>query len=198
MGLNFQYISGQTPVDEDEALGLLIPSITWRSELDEFEQQNIEEAMLWIASKKMNAGTVFSDSFIKLLHQKMFGYVWKWAGEFRKSNKNIGVDKWQIPVAMKTLCDDALYWNEHSIYSPDEFAIRFKHRIVSIHCFVNGNGRYSRLLADIIIEKLFNLLVFTWGAGDLIHSGDIRTKYLRALNLADAGDFSALIEFARS
>ncbi len=197
MGLNIEYLDGQTPLEEDEKEGLLIPEIATRGELDEFEQQNIEEAIEWTLRRSFKLEDVFTESFIKFLHIKMYGDVWKWAGEFRKSNKNIGVDKFEITIELKKLLDDVIYWIENKIYEPDEIAIRFKHRLVSIHCFPNGNGRHSRLIADIIIEKIFKLKVFTWGADDLVHVGDARKKYIRALRAADKGNYKLLIEFAR-
>jgi Fic-DOC domain mobile mystery protein B len=155
MGLNLEYINGQTPIDEDEKEGLRIETITTKGELDEFEQQNIEEAMQWMFGRKFKAKDVFTEKFICNLHKRMYSNVWVWAGEFRKTDKNIGIDKYYIPVELKVLCDDALYWVEHDTYSHEEIAVRFKHRLVSIHCFPNGNGRHSRLMGDIIIEKLF-------------------------------------------
>jgi len=198
MGLDLEYINGQTPLDEDEKNDLLIPTIATRGELDEFEQQNIEEAIQWVLSKSFNAKTILSEQFIKNLHKRMYGNVWAWAGNFRKTNKNIGVDKWIIPTALKTLLDDALYWIENDTFLPDEIAVRFKHRLVSIHCFPNGNGRHSRLMADIIIDKIFNLPVFTWGSEDLVQQSDTRTKYLEAIRAADKDQFESLITFARS
>lgn len=198
MGLDLEYINGQTPLDEDEKEGLLIPTIATREELDEFEQQNIEEALQWVFSKTFKAERVFTEKFICNLHKRMYGSVWSWAGQFRKTNKNLGIDKWQIPVALKTLCDDTLFWVNHETYSQEEIAIRFKHRIVSIHCFPNGNGRHSRLMADIIINKVFSLPMFSWGTRDLVHKGDARSAYLKAVKTADNGNFQPLIEFARS
>lgn len=198
MGLDLEYINGQTPLDEDEKEGLLIPTIATREELDEFEQQNIEEALQWVFSKTFKAERVFTEKFICNLHKRMYGSVWSWAGQFRKTNKNLGIDKWQIPVALKTLCDDTLFWVNHETYSQEEIAIRFKHRIVSIHCFPNGNGRHSRLMADIIINKVFSLPMFSWGTRDLVHKGDARSTYLKAVKTADNGNFQPLIEFARS
>ena len=128
----------------------------------------------------------------------MFKNVWAWAGEFRKTNKNIGVDYWQIPVELRSLLEDVKYWYEHHTFSPDEIAIRFKHRIVCIHCFANGNGRHSRLIADIIVEKIYNEPVFTWGSAKLLKKGEARLLYLQALKEADKGDYSLLLAFARS
>lgn len=198
MGLDIDYIEGQTPLDEDEKDGLLIPTIGTRGELDEFEQQNIEHAIQWAMGRMFKPELIFTEEFILLVHKKMFAEVWKWAGEFRKTNKNIGVDKWQIPVELKYLHDDALYWHKNNIYTPDELAIRFKHRMVSIHCFANGNGRHSRLIADIIIEKIYKLPVFTWGAANLNKIGNNRTTYIKAIKDADKGDITNLLVFARS
>lgn len=108
------------------------------------------------------------------------------------------MDKWRIPTELKYLLDDVKFWYANNIYNPDELAIRFKHRLVSIHCFANGNGRHSRLMADIIIEKIFKQPVFTWGAANLIKQGDSRTAYLNAIRVADKGDFKQLMEFARA
>lgn len=199
MGLNIEYIEGQTPIDEDEKIDLKISGIVTKAELDEWEQLNIEEAIKWSLNLKAPWDEIIREKFIRQLHQKMFGKVWKWAGEFRKTNKNIGVDKFQIGLELRQLCDDFKYWHLNDIYTPDERAIRFKHRIVQIHCFPNGNGRHSRLIADIIISKIYGESVFSWGNSfDLTHASDIRHTYLLSLRNADQGDFNSLISFARS
>src|ERR1043165_6912386 len=155
MGLELEYDAGQTPLDEDEKEGLLIDIIATRGELDEFEQQNIEQAIQWTMARSFTAQTIFTETFICNLHRRMYGDVWKWAGTFRRTNKNIGVDKWQIPTELRSLLDDARFWYDNNTYPPDEMALRFKHRLVSIHCFPNGNGRHSRLMADLIVEKIY-------------------------------------------
>jgi Fic-DOC domain mobile mystery protein B len=198
MGLDIDYIDGQTPLDEDEMEGLLIPSIATRAELDEFEQQNIEQAMQWTLGRSLKPGVIFTEDFIRTVHKRMYGDVWAWAGSFRKTNKNIGVDKWQIPIELKTLSDDAKYWYENNTFPPDEMALRFKHRLVSIHCFPNGNGRHSRLMADIIIDKIYRQPLFSWGTLKDTNEGDARKSYLKAVKTADQGDYSLLLAFARS
>ncbi|SEL31575.1 mobile mystery protein B [Chitinophaga rupis] len=200
MGLELQYQEGQTPLDEDEKEDLLIPSITTRGELDEVEQRNIEEAILWTIRRrrKFTPEEILSVAFIKEVHVKMLGGVWAWAGSFRKTNKNIGVDKHLISTDLKMLLDDCKFWIENKTFSEDEIALRFKHRIVSIHCFSNGNGRHSRLMADIIIEKIFGRPVFTWGEKDLVQHSEVRTLYLKALRAADKSNYDLLIQFARS
>lgn len=197
MGLNIANTDGQTPLDEEEKEGLLINSISTRAELDEFEQKNIEDVIQWSLTRKFKAAQILSESFIKDLHKRMYGSVWKWAGQYRKTNKNIGVDKLEISTTLRSLIDNAKYWLENSVYEPDEFAIRFKHRLVSIHCFPNGNGRHSRMIADIIIEKIYKQPVFSWGESCFSEETDIRDKYLKALRKADKGNFDLLLKFAR-
>lgn len=198
MGLNLTYNDGQTPLDEDEKEGLLIKSIATRGELDEFEQQNIEDAIQWSLTRKFKTDQILNEPFILALHKRMYGRVWSWSGEYRKTNKNIGVDKLEIPMALRSLIDDAAYWLEHNVYEPDEFAIRFKHRLVSIHCFPNGNGRHSRMIADIIIEKIYQLPSFSWGGASVSEEMNIRAQYLKAIRKADKGEFDLLLKFARS
>ena len=198
MGLDLIYNDGQTPLDEDEKEGLLIKSIATRGELDEFEQQNIEDAIQWSLTRKFKSEQILSETFILALHKRMYKNVWRWAGEYRKTNKNIGVDKLEIPVALRSLIDDASYWLENNVYEPDEFALRFKHRLVSIHCFPNGNGRHSRIIADIIIEKIYQLPVFSWGSKSLADENDSRKNYLIAIRKADKGDLELLLKFARA
>lgn len=193
-----EYIQGQTPLDETELEGLLIPTIATRGELDEFEQQNIEQAIQWLIGRRLTAEKILTEQFVMSLHKRMYGEVWAWAGNFRQTDKNLGIDKWQIPSALKALLDDTLYWINNKTMTPDEIAIRFKHRVVSIHCFSNGNGRHSRLMADIIIEKVFGKKVYTWGAGNLVYQSELRTEYLRAVRAADKGNIEPLITFAKS
>ena len=147
---------------------------------------------------KLDVNRIISEEFIKELHSKMFSTVWSWAGSYRNSNKNIGVDKFEIPTQLRLLLDNTKYWIEHKTFSEDEIAIRFSHRIVQIHLFPNGNGRHSRLIADVLINKGFGKDEFTWGSTNLTAAGTVRTNYLNALKNADEGSFSDLITFARS
>lgn len=193
-----EYGEGQTSLSEEEKEGLLIPSITTHGELNEFEQLNIEKAISWSMGKKFNQHRVLSEDFIQTLHQKMYGQVWGWAGIFRKSEKNIGVNWTNIHIELKYLLDDAHYWIDHHNFDPEEIAIRFKHRLVSIHCFPNGNGRHSRFMADIIMESIFKKQPFSWRYSNIIEPNEIRKKYIQALKKADHGDILPLISFATS
>lgn len=197
MGLELEYFGGQTPLDEDEKDGLLIPTVMTKGELDEFEQQNIENAIQWTLSRSFRAEEILTEDFVRLLHWRMFGDVWEWAGEFRRTNKNIGVDKFQIGIELRNLLDDSRFWIERTTYPEEEIAVRFSHRIVAIHCFPNGNGRHSRMIADVLVQKAFGLPVFTWGGVSLFQPGEARTAYLSALRKADEGDITSLVDFAR-
>lgn len=198
MGLELKYEEGQTPLDEDEKEGLKINSITTQGELDEFEQLNIEKAVEWTISIKLKPEKILTEKFVKDLHKKMYADVWKWAGEFRRSEKNIGITWTQIGIELKNLIDDTKYWIENKTYSPEEIAIRFKHRIVSIHCFPNGNGRHSRMMADIIIDSLSTDEMFTWHQSNMVKADETRKTYIQALREADNGNIEPLIKFAKN
>jgi len=198
MGLTLDFDSGQTPLDPQEIEGLRLPFITTQGELNELEQLNIEEAIRWTIHRNMKPDVLFSEKFVKALHTRMYGDVWKWAGDFRRTNRNIGVRHHEVPVQLRSLLDDAMYWYQNQIFPPDELAIRFKHRLVSIHCFANGNGRHSRLVADLIVEKLYKTTPFTWGATSQQKSNDARAMYIAALKAADVGAYEQLVAFARS
>jgi len=198
MGLELQYIDGQTPLDEDEKEGLKIKSITTQGELDEFEQLNIEKAVEWTIHTNLKPERILTEKFIKDLHKKMYGDVWKWAGEFRKSDKNIGIKWTQIGIELKNLLDDTKYWIDNNTYSSEEIAIRFKHRIVAIHCFPNGNGRHSRMMADSIMESIFGKEIFSWHKSNMVKADETRKEYIAALKKADNGNINPLIEFAEN
>ncbi|MDE3743331.1 mobile mystery protein B [Maribacter polysaccharolyticus] len=198
MGLELDYKDGQTPLEEEEKDGLKIKSITTQGELDEFEQLNIEKAVEWTIHTKLKAENILTEKFIKDLHKKMYSDVWKWVGEFRRTEKNIGIPWTKIKLELKNLLDDTKYWIENKTYSPEEIAIRFKHRIVSIHCFPNGNGRHSRMMADIIMESIFGNEIFSWHQSNMVKANEIRKEYINALKEADNGNVRPLIDFAKN
>lgn len=192
----FEYPEGATPIDPDEAQGLRLTHITTRGELDRWEQENIIQALAWLERSKPT--DILNESFIKNLHRRMFGDVWKWAGQFRHSDKNIGGPWHQVPMSVRNLCDDAHLWLELRDESPDQIAVRFHHRLVSIHPFANGNGRHARLMTDALLEFVLNRSRFTWGTADLSKPGDARHEYIAALHAADQQDYGALLAFARA
>ena len=194
--MEFNYPEGATPLDPNEIAGLLLTHITTRSELDRWEQDNINEALAWLEQRKPK--DILNESFMKQLHKRMFGNVWKWAGDLRRTEKNLGVPFYQISIELKKLCDDVEYWIENKTFSEDEIAARFHHRLVSIHLFPNGNGRHARLIADVLLENVLNTPPVTWGSKNLVTAGLDRTKYMESLIAADRGDYGLLMDFVRS
>ena len=181
---------GATPVDEDEAADLIPKHIRTRSELNAWEQANIIEAVRWSEQTRLDA---LDESFARELHRRMFESTWKWAGQYRTSNKNIGVDWTQIPADVKSLVDDGIYWIEHGTFSIDEASLRLHHRMVAIHPFPNGNGRHGRLWCDIVLQQ-HGRPPFVWKNEDLDNPGTARTRYIEALRAADGNDYGPLIE----
>ncbi len=194
MTVDLVYPPGATPLDPDERAGLIPGHITTQSELNEWEQLNIVQGENWARKQRKE---ILNEGFLRQLHQQLFGETWKWAGELRKSDKNIGVDWLKIGVELKKLLDDTRYQIEHASYPPDEIAVRFHHRLVAIHPFPNGNGRHARLMADLLVERLGHPR-FTWGRQSLVDAGDTRKRYIAALQAADARDMTPLQAFARS
>jgi Fic-DOC domain mobile mystery protein B len=190
--------AGQTPLDPDEAAGLIPSWVSTRGDLDRAEQENILRAETWTRGRKLRPPALLAESFIRQLHRRMFGEVWQWAGTYRASNKNIGVDYWQIVEELGQLLGDAIFWVENEVYERDELAVRFHHRLVAIHPFPNGNGRLSRTASDLLVEALGGER-FIWGAAlDVTDAATVRQVYIEALQAADGGDIAPLLAFARS
>ena len=192
--MTFGEPEGATPLDPDERQGLKFGHVTTRGELDELEQANIEQGLAWVSRRR--GGSIFDDAFIRSLHRKLFGDVWTWAGQYRLTEKNIGVDPLQVPVQLRVLLDDARYQAEHSVFPPLEAAARFHHRMVQIHPFPNGNGRHARVAADILLEEIYDHPPIEWASGfDLQADNERRNAYIAALRAADRGDSGLLLAF---
>jgi Fic-DOC domain mobile mystery protein B len=187
---------GNTPLSPEE-LADLIPNLATKEELNEWERENILLAREWATSDRTAPLQMVSDQYIRKLHERMFDQTWKWAGLYRLTEKNIGVPVHEIRERLMALLGDVRYWIENKTYSPDEIAVRFHHRLVSIHAFPNGNGRHARLIADVLVMKLGNPAL-TWGSANLFEDGASRTRYLEAIRTADDGEIQPLLQFARS
>src|SRR5580700_6928695 len=183
-----------TPLTPAEREDLIPTHITLRSELNELEQQNIATGDRWAFGRRH---VVTRESFHKSLHRRMFERVWRWAGKYRTTERNLGVTPHLIEVSLRQVLDDARYWVEHETYPPDELCVRFHHRLVSVHPFPNGNGRWSRFAADLLIVRQGGSR-FTWGRANLQAASDVRRAYIDALKAADDHDPSSLLGFARS
>ena len=184
-----------TPLSLEEKGDLIPAHIAYRSELNAAEQENIVRAQDW--ALQHNRRNLLDEKFIKALHKRMFGDVWRWAGNFRTTERNLGVAAYNIPVAVRQLLEDTKAWIELGSYSPDEIAVRFHHRLVQIHAFPNGNGRHARLMADLIAMQLGRER-FSWGRANLQQPGEVRRSYIDALRAADNHDIGPLLKFARS
>jgi len=183
-----------TPLTEEECEDLIPSYITLRTELNEAEQANILEAEEWAFARKRD---VLDETFLKNLHKRMLGRVWRWAGMYRQSQRNIGVDAYRIPTELRQLINDCRYWIENKTYDPDEIAARFHHRLVLIHAFANGNGRHARLATDLMLTAL-DRPRFSWGRVNLVDVSETRQTYVTALRAADNHDIGPLLDFVRS
>ena len=189
----FETDDNSTPLTEEEKQQLRTRWITTRAELNELETNGITEAEIWLLKNKKD---ILTESFIITLHKKMFGIVWKWAGIFRTTERNIGVAPYEIQPKLRILLEDVKFWIKNKTYTSKEIAIRFHHRLVQIHPFPNGNGRLSRLMADLLMKQ-FGQNNMNWGAGDLTEISELRKTYISALQQADHGDYSLLLDFVK-
>ena len=182
-----------TPLTPEEMRDLIPAHIAYRSELNEAEQENIARAQEWALGPRWR--DLLSEKFAKALHRRMLGDVWRWAGRFRTSQRNMGIDYWLIPTELRKLLDDTKAWIEFKTYPADEIAVRFHHRLVLIHPFPNGNGRHARFMADLLIMRLGGER-FSWGRESLRDPGIARQQYIAALRAADNHDIAPLLAFA--
>lgn len=194
--MKIKYPQGATPLDPDE-LAMLIPNIGMQAQLNEFEAQNIAVAERWAQNNFRFRRELLSPGGLLRLHARMFGDTWEWAGKFRNSDKSIGIPWMQVSEAVAALCGDAQYWIANHTYLWPELAVRFHYRLVSIHPFVNGNGRHARLAANLLLECNGQPRL-PWGGQSLVEAGAKRAEYIAALGDADNGRLEHLLRFAES
>jgi Fic-DOC domain mobile mystery protein B len=185
------YPEGATPLDPDELSGLKFKHIETRGQLDQMEQVNVQQGLIWLDKQK--DPEILTIHFCLELHKRLFGEVWDWAGRFRQSEKNIGINPIFISVELKKLLDDVRAWGEFKTYSPKESALRFHHRLVQIHVFSNGNGRHSRIMADALLKYTYKSPQMNWSGHNLQKISEHRKKYIASLRKADAKDYETLL-----
>ncbi len=184
-----------TPLAPAERDGLIPSYITLRRELNEAEQANINDAERWAFARRR---AVLDATVLRALHKRMLGKVWRWAGRYRTTERNIGVAPALIETELRILLDDARYQVDQGTLPPDEIAARFHHRLVSVHPFPNGNGRHARMATDLLLVSLGRPR-FSWGGGDLTRpASDVRKAYVAALRAADGHDIGPLLAFVRT
>ncbi len=185
---------GATPIGPDEMRGLKFNDISTRGELDELEQANIQQGLLWLTARIR--GDVLDPIFLCNAHARLFGEVWSWAGKFRLREMNIGIEPYQIAVQLRMHLDNARYWAEADVFTPLEAAARFHHRLVEIHLFANGNGRHARITTDLYLRDYFDHEAVQWSGGESLQVDSARrTAYIDALRAADRGEFEPLLAF---
>lgn len=194
-GISIQPGDGATPLDASEAEGLIPTHITTKGELNEWEHQNIMRGQQWAFAR--NRKDLLTEGYVRLLHRRMFDETWEWAGLYRKTEKNFGVLPNQISTGVYEVCETVKYWLQEGTFPIDEVAVRLHHRLVQVHPFPNGNGRHTRMMADLLLRRA-NQRLFTWGKMNLTNPSSMKKKYLDALKQADNGDIGPLRQFARS
>lgn len=196
--MKFEHPDGATPIDPNEAQGLRPTHLTTQNQLNRLEFENIRDAQTWLAGRKLSIDKLLSSEFMRDLHKHMLGDVWEWAGTYRTTDKNIGIPWEQVSVSMQNLCDDTRTWIEGNVFEIDLLAVRFHHRLVSIHPFPDGNGRHARIMTDLLLERVLGTSSFSWGNTDLVNHDEVRARYINAMRAADNGDLQPLLEFVRS
>lgn len=199
----FASTEGATPLDVGAIRGLRADWISTQGELNAAEQVNILNATTWAFGRRSRwtIPEIADRGTLTRLHRRMFGEVWRWAGDLRHVELTIGPSSWMVPTALEDLCRDlAIQAADPALlaWPPQELAVRFHHRLVAIHPFLNGNGRHARLTADLIVHALASRPL-TWGGGRPVDEVTARRSYLAALRRADEhGDYGLLLAFARS
>jgi len=192
--------SGATPLEPEDLEGLIPDFVATRADLNVVEFENITKALPWALqqARALQSNGVLAYGFMMELHRRMFGDVWTWAGTPRRRETNIGVAPQLIPSQSMQTLDDAKYWHTEKVFEPDDLAARIHCRLVSGHPFVNGNGRCTRLMADLYLTSI-GASPFTWGGTNLDVDGSGRAEYIAALvEAADTDDYADLIRFARA
>ncbi len=193
--LLFNDRDGRTPLAEDFKKDLIPKHIKLGAELDEAEEDNIVDGLVWLDDYQ---GEYVDVLFWKRAHKKMFDKVWKWAGEFRKHElQNDEFDQpGYIQEHIKNLEGDLAYWlSKESKMKPEECMARFHERFLKIHPFANGNGRTTRILTEYICKRN-GFALPTWGGALRGDPKAHRQAYIASLvNARREHDYSRLIEF---
>lgn len=189
MAIKFEYARGATPLDPDDAAGLKESHVTTQGQLDELEFKNVTAGTRWAFTRRKD--NILAVDFMQQLHVRMFGDTWTWAGVIRtKETLPVGVASEKIRPELSTLCADVEAQLKDGTWRIDEIAARFHYRLVYIHPFPNGNGRFSRTMADLMLIQN-DKEPFSWGP-ELGRNGEGRERYISSLRAADAKDYGPL------
>ena len=187
-------LPGETPIDD--ASGLRVPGITTRKQLSALEAENIRKVLVkYFANPASNTTIPFDLGWSVNLHREMYGDVWDWAGRFRARDFNIGVHFPQIQECLQNLFENLHYWKQSGMDLTEQ-AARVHHGAVQIHPFVNGNGRWGRMITNIWFADQKSSVV-NWPEEAIGSISPIRDEYIASLRKADAGEFDTFIEMHR-
>lgn len=188
-------LPGETPIDVSH---LKVKGVQTRSQLDSVEAANILKVVSKYFGRRRPTERMapFTLQWVKRLHREMFGDVWKWAGRNRTSEINIGV-KWHlIDEKLQQLLDDLACWGQSEVGVLEQAAM-LHHRAVQIHPFYNGNGRWARMLANILLHS--RGYSSTGWPNELIGTTSIiRDRYIAAIKAADDGNYDLLTDLHRT
>lgn len=183
-------IPGQTPLDD--LSGLRQKHLRTTADLNAAEAENIRKAAIkYLAAPPSRRAAKFDLPWTLRLHKEMFGNVWAWAGTLRRHETNIGSLPHRIEVDLQSLIDDLHAWDSSPMPLVEQSA-RLHHGAVRIHPFPNGNGRWSRMLANIWL-RLHGAQPILWPETTIGAASTIRDAYLEAVRAADRNDLSKLI-----
>ena len=177
----FKDRDGQTPLPKELRKGLIPKTVQSMGELDEYEESNIADGLVWL--EHYNENDYLTSTFWTKLHKKLFDRVWKWAGKKRDHELQNPYFKspHQIWPEFKKLEDDIQFWIAHKTFSGHEFAARLHERIETIHPFPNGNGRFGRIITEYICLRQ-GIPIPTWGTS-MKDNPDLRSSmYINALD----------------
>ena len=188
-----QPLDGATPLDDISGLKLSSDKVYTLNEVYLKEAENISEVTLkYLSAPVTKKQAPFSYEWMISLHEEMFSNVWNWAGKLRQIELSIGVKAYLVSTELKKLVDDIQYWDKNHTFDTEETATRIHHRAVQIHPFQNGNGRWSRMLANIYMRQHGKMPV-RWQEDLLAKENPNRDAYINALKKADNGDYDLLI-----
>ena len=190
----WETLPGETPIDDIS--GLKLKEVRTRKQLSLVEAENVLKAtMKYLAAKPNRRSAPFTVTWFLKLHRQMFGDVWEWAGKPRQVDLNLGAVWHHVEADLQILADDLEFW-EKNWSDVLQQAVYLHHRAVRIHPFMNGNGRWARLLANIWL-RLHDCSVTQWPEQSIGTVSPVRDDYLAAIRSADNGDMIPLVELHR-
>ena len=193
----FGMVSGETPIDPSK----LKKSHKWiknRAQLAEVEAKAVGLVHAkYLHGKPDRRRAPFTFKWMMNVNKEMFGKIWVWAGVRRKIElAGVGSKPYNIEVEVNELLGDMVVWTDTGMPLIEQ-ATRLHHRAVFIHPFENGNGRWARLLSNILLKQNDGAIV-SWPDDNLVGcSSAIREEYISCLKAADQGDVEPLLGLHR-